>query len=126
MSYQLKISRRSLKAARFISRLQSAFQKAVTESGKTQQQIAVELGVDRSVVNRRLKGSANLTARSMSDFAYVLGKDIEIKLVDPFAPKGSNWVVTAGASEAHEGRTTSSAKVGTIGASPAEFEGAEA
>lgn len=126
MSYQLKLNRRSLKSARFISGLHSAIQKALVDSGKTQQQIAQELGVDRSVVNRRLKGNANLTARSISDFAFVLGKDVEIKFVDPAAPKGSNRIVTAGATgsvgfEAFHGRP-----VNVGGAALAEIESAEA
>lgn len=124
MSYQLKLSRRSLKSARFISKLHSVIQKALVESGKTQQQVAQELGVDRSVVNRRLKANANLTARSISDFAYVLGKDIEVRLVDPVAPKGSNWVVTAGARTAKV--QAPGVAVGAAAALPVEFEGAEA
>jgi hypothetical protein len=126
MSYQLKVSRRSLKAARLISRLQSAFQKALVESGKTQQQVALELGVDRSVVNRRLKSSANLTARSMSDFAYVLGKDIEIKLIDPHTPKGSNWVVTAGSRKTHNIQSVGGDAAGVAAPVSVEIESAEA
>jgi transcriptional regulator with XRE-family HTH domain len=82
MSYQINIDPKSRKAARFISRIQKAIQKALYESGKTQQEVAVILGVDRSVVNRRLKGSANLTARSMAEFAYAFNKDIHIEFVD--------------------------------------------
>lgn len=126
MSYQLKVSRRSLKAARLISRLQSAFQKALVESGKTQQQVALELGVDRSVVNRRLKSSANLTARSMSDFAYVLGKDIEIKLIDPHTPKGSNWIVTAGSRKIHNIQSVAGDAAGVATPASVEIESAEA
>lgn len=125
MSYQLKLSRKSLKSARFISRLHSTIQKALVESGKTQQQVAQELGVDRSVVNRRLKGNANLTARSISDFAYVLGKDIEVRFVDPVAPKGSNWVVTAGTRSAKL-QAPGIAATGAAAALPVEFESAEA
>lgn len=126
MSYQLKLSRRSLKSARFISRLHSAIQKALIESGKTQQQVAQELGVDRSVVNRRLKSNANLTARSMSDFAYVLGKDIEIRLVDPVPPKGSNWAVTAGTRKSTEVQASGATVVGASAALPVEIESVEA
>jgi transcriptional regulator with XRE-family HTH domain len=81
MSYQLKINKRSLKAAKFISRIQRMLQQALIESGMTQQQVAEKLGVDRSVVNRRLKGKSNLTARSIADFAFVFDKNIEICLV---------------------------------------------
>jgi transcriptional regulator with XRE-family HTH domain len=79
MSYRLKIDRRSLKAARFISKLQDEIQRALIESGMTQQEVAERLGVDRSVINRRLKGKANLTARSISDFAYALDQDVKME-----------------------------------------------
>jgi transcriptional regulator with XRE-family HTH domain len=125
MSYQLKLSRRSLKSARFISKLHSAIQNALVESGKTQQQVAQELGVDRSVVNRRLKGNANLTARSIADFAYVLGKEIEVRFVDPVAAKGLNWVVTA-STKTTKVQPPGFAVVGTATALPVEFESAEA
>ncbi|WP_299984911.1 helix-turn-helix transcriptional regulator [uncultured Ruegeria sp.] len=91
MSYQPKIDPKSRKAARFISQLQKKVQKALIDSGKTQQQVADILGVDRSVVNRRLKGHANLTARSIAEFAYAFGKDIEIDFVEKNAREaGSN------------------------------------
>ena len=95
MSYQLRIDKRSLKAAKFISRLQSAIQTALIESGLTQQEVAEKLGVDRSVVNRRLKGKANLTARSIADFAYALERDIRVDFVDPVRIEVTNWIATA-------------------------------
>lgn len=51
-------------------------------TGKTQQEVADILQVDRSVVNRRLTGTANLTARSIAELAYALEKDIYVELVD--------------------------------------------
>ncbi len=82
-----------MKTARFVSRLQRSIQNALQLSGMTQQQVAEKLGVDRSVINRRLKGKANLTARSIAEFAYALDKDIIIELVDQHKPKiGSNWI----------------------------------
>lgn len=82
MSYRLKVDPKSRKAARFISRLQKAIQSALIASGKTQQEIATILEVDRSVINRRLKGNSNLTARSIAELAYALDKQIEFRLVD--------------------------------------------
>ncbi|WP_146005672.1 helix-turn-helix domain-containing protein [Roseovarius mucosus] len=82
MSYQIKIDPKSRKAARFISLLQKKVQKAFVATGKTQQEVATILGVDRSVINRRLTGSANLTARSIAEFAYAFDKDIYIEFVD--------------------------------------------
>lgn len=82
MSYQLKIDPKSRRAARFISQLQKKIHSVLVESGKTQQQVAEILGVDRSVVNRRLKGNANLTARSIAEFAYAFDKKIILEFGD--------------------------------------------
>jgi transcriptional regulator with XRE-family HTH domain len=90
MSYQIKVDAKSRKAARFISRLQKVIQKTLIESGKTQQEVAMLLDVDRSVVNRRLKGNANLTARSIAEFAYAFDKEIVFDLVDRNLAEHSN------------------------------------
>ncbi len=82
MSYQMKLDPKSRKAARLISQLQKKIQKAFVSTGKTQQEIATILGVDRSVINRRLTGSANLTVRSIAELAYAFDKDIKIEFVD--------------------------------------------
>jgi transcriptional regulator with XRE-family HTH domain len=98
MSYRLKIDPKSRKAARFISRLQKAIQKALIDSGKSQQDVATILGVDRSVINRRLSGKANLTARSIAEFAYALDKDIEFSFVDKSTIRHSNSANATGIS----------------------------
>lgn len=90
MSYRMQVDPKSRKAARFISRLQRTIQRSLIASGMTQQQVADALNVNRSVINKRLKGNANLTARSIAEFAYVFDKDIEIKFVDRAAPERSN------------------------------------
>ena len=94
MSYRPKIDPKSRKAARFISHLQRKIQKALVESGKTQQEVATILGVDRSVVNKRLKGSANLTARSIAEFAYALDREIEFDLVEQSRSTGNNLLTS--------------------------------
>lgn len=96
MSYQLRIDPKSRKTARFISQLQSKIQNALVASGKTQQEVADILGVDRSVVNRRLKGKANLTARSIAEFAYAFDKDIVINYVDKVQTDRVNWIAATG------------------------------
>lgn len=113
MSYQIKIDPKSLNAARFISRLQKAIQKALVDSGKTQQEVAEILDVDRSVVNRRLKGMANITARSIADFAYAFDKDVFIKFVDQVQADRSNWGATTDSVVEIQPRSKSASK-GTI------------
>lgn len=82
MSYRIKLDPKSRKAARFISQLQKKLQKAFISSGKTQQEVATALGIDRSVINRRLSGSANLTARSIAELAHAINKEVQIEFVD--------------------------------------------
>ena len=92
MSYQIKLDPKSRKAARFIAQLQKKIQRAFLATGKTQQEVATSLGVDRSVINRRLTGSANLTARTIAEFAFAFDKDVYIEFVDKprtFKPNAS-------------------------------------
>lgn len=96
MSYQMRLDPKSRKSAKFISSLQKKIQIALVESGKTQQEIASILEVDRSVVNRRLKGSANLTARSIAEFAFAFGKDVKIEFVDKDTSILTNSVQSCG------------------------------
>lgn len=90
MSYRLKLDGKSRKAAKFISHLQKKIQSELVASGMTQQEVAEKLGVDRSVINRRLKGSANLTARSIAEFAEAFEKDLEVNFVTRAKGYGSN------------------------------------
>lgn len=81
MSYQMRTDERSRKAGRFVSRVHKAIQKAVVRSGLKQNDIATKLGLDRSIVNRRILGQSNLTLRTIADFAWALDHDIEFDLV---------------------------------------------
>lgn len=76
MSYKMKISPKSRKSARIISMFQKIIQDEYSKSGLTQQEIADKLDVDKSVINRRLKGSANLTVRSIAELSFVFNKEI--------------------------------------------------
>lgn len=91
MSYQLKIDRKSQKVAKFISQLQRKIQAELIASGMTQQEVAELLGVGRSVINRRLKGGANLTARSIAEFAYAFDKEINLDFVEKDRKGGQNY-----------------------------------
>lgn len=81
MSYQMRNDERSRKAGRFIARVHKAIQNAVTRSGFKQNDIAIKLELDRSIVNRRILGQTNLTLRSIADFAWALDHDIIFDLV---------------------------------------------
>ncbi|MBV1927075.1 MAG: helix-turn-helix transcriptional regulator [Rhodobacteraceae bacterium] len=113
MSYRIKIDPKSRKAARFISQLQIKIQKALASSGKTQQEVAEILGVDRSVISRRLQGSANLTARSMAEFAYAFDKDLVVEFVDKAQTDRVNWT-TASDNDIHIPKRDTVSPSGTI------------
>jgi len=91
MSYRMKIDRKSLNSARFISMLQRKIQDALIASRMTQQQVAEKLEVDRSVINRRLSGKANLTARSIAEFAYAFDKVVTVEFKDKIDNTNKNW-----------------------------------
>jgi transcriptional regulator with XRE-family HTH domain len=76
----MRTDSRSRKTGRFVSKVQKELQKAVVRSGLRQQQIAEKLGVDRSIVNRRLTGGTNLTLRSIADLAWALDEDIVFEI----------------------------------------------
>lgn len=78
----MKIDRKSRKAARAISSVQKQIQQALIESGKSQQEIADILGVNRSVVNRCLRNGSNLTIRTISDLAFAMNKDLQVSLIE--------------------------------------------
>lgn len=77
MSYELKIDPRKRAASRFIGKVRKALVTAAIEeksaSGINQQKLAAALGVNRSVINRMLKGESNLTLRSVGELAWALG-----------------------------------------------------
>lgn len=124
MSYRLKIDPKSRKAAKFISQLQKKIQTELIASGMTQQQVADVLGVDRSVVNRRLKGGANLTARTIAEFAYVFDKEVSIDFVSPGQPDRANGqIVTSNVVNLQE-YSPSSSTVSVAPLSQPKIEGA--
>jgi hypothetical protein len=90
MSYQMRNDPRARKAGRFIHRVQKEIQKAFVASGLKQQEIAEKLGVNRSVVNKRLLGEANLTLRTIADLAWAVDADIMFTLVPKRSEPGRN------------------------------------
>lgn len=77
MSYELKIDPKRRAAGRFIGTVRKALINAALEEkqqhGLTQQRVAECLGVNRSVINRMLRGEVNLTLRSVAELAWAMG-----------------------------------------------------
>lgn len=90
-SFQTTISPSKRAAARFIGRVRRALQVALMEEfkkrGLTQSDIARELGVHRSVINRELRGEKDITLGRVGELARVLGRRAEFSL--PPIPEAS-------------------------------------
>ena len=115
MSYELKIDRKARTVGRYLGMVHRALVEAAIEEKKkhklSQRQLADRLGINVSVVNRVLRGDANLTSRTLAEFAWALGRTPEFRLVAPTKQKvGCNHLgdaqIAGGASIT---RTTSNA-----------------
>jgi transcriptional regulator with XRE-family HTH domain len=85
-SYQMRLTDRERKVGRAVYRTQRqiirALAKAKDKKGLTQQALAEKLGVDRSVINRRVTGRANLTLRTLAELAWALGCELDVQFVE--------------------------------------------
>ena len=84
-SYVFDIGEKARKVSRFIGTVRSELQYALSKEKAarkkfTQQDIATLLGVNRSVINRQLIGTENMTLRRVAELAWALGWDIEFRL----------------------------------------------
>lgn len=90
-SFQISISPSRRVAARYISHVRRAIQKAYAEehqsSGLTQSDIARSIGVHRSVINRELRGQKDITHGRVAEFAYALGREpfFELRILEEHA-----------------------------------------
>lgn len=93
-SFQISISPTKVAAARFIGDvrrgLQRAYASAKNSNGMTQSDIARELGVHRSVVNRELTGLKDMTLGRVAELAHILGRKAVITFPERKAAAGQN------------------------------------
>lgn len=77
MPYELKLSDKERSGSRLIAQVRKLLTVAALEQkydgGISQQYIATQLGVNRSVINRLLRGTTNLTLRTVGELAWALG-----------------------------------------------------
>lgn len=93
-SFQISLSPTKRAAGRFVGKVRRALQQAFAEEnrerGLTQSQIARELGVHRSVINRELRGDKDITLGRVGELARILGRRIEFSLPKLEESKGNH------------------------------------
>jgi transcriptional regulator with XRE-family HTH domain len=86
-SFVFDIGERSRRVSRVLGKLRSDLQEAFVYEKKvrkiTQQKIAENLNVNRSVVNRQLIGKENLTVKSAVELAWAMGWEAKIEIFKP-------------------------------------------
>jgi transcriptional regulator with XRE-family HTH domain len=66
-----------------IAAIETGLRDAFTKRGETQTSLAAKLGVNKSVIHRRLTGRNNLTIETIADLVWALGYCIQIRIFDP-------------------------------------------
>jgi plasmid maintenance system antidote protein VapI len=93
-SFQISISPSRRAAARFITGVRRAIQKALVEekrkTGLRQTDIARSVGVHRSVINREIRGYKDLTLGRVAELAHALGRVPSFELLEENMPDGAN------------------------------------
>lgn len=93
-SFQIAISPNRRAAARFVSLVRRSLQKALVEeqkkSGLSQSDIARAIGVNRSVINRELKGVKDITIGRVAELAWALGRKPTFGLEEQITIVGQN------------------------------------
>jgi transcriptional regulator with XRE-family HTH domain len=97
MSYELRINEKQRAGSRFIAKVSKALTIAALDArekdGVTQQSITQKLGMkNRSVINRWLRGGANLTLRTVAEIAWALGLEIVFELRRKGSPRAKSNV----------------------------------
>ena len=87
ISYLFDIGNRARTIGRFVGSVREGLQYALFTEKKrsklTQQHIAHLIGVNRSVINRQIMGTENLTVKRVAELAWAIGWDVDIIFHDP-------------------------------------------
>lgn len=101
-------------ATRFIGSVRRKLQKALADNPEmTQSQIAEALGIDRSVITRQLRGTADLSVGRVAEIACVLGYEPDFNLVRIKATPGQNAPAPSPGLLAYQVSSTSVSKAST-------------
>lgn len=93
-SFQITVTPNRRVAARFVNDVRRTIQRKLVEraaeSGLRQSHIARALGVHRSVINKELRGTKDMTLGRVAEFAWALGLEPRFDLVEPAVAAGAN------------------------------------
>jgi DNA-binding transcriptional regulator LsrR (DeoR family) len=93
-SFQTAVSPSQRAGARFIGLVRRTLQKALLEEAKrhnlTQAEVARRIGIDRSIVNRELRGVENLTIRRVGELVWAMNRVPEFRALERVLSAGSN------------------------------------
>ena len=87
MSFQISLTPTRRAAAYFIGEVRDKLVEALVDrnraNGLTQSDVAREIGVHRSVINKELRGRKDITLGRVAELAEAMGFLIDFKLVEP-------------------------------------------
>jgi Transcriptional regulator, contains sigma factor-related N-terminal domain len=93
-SFRISITPSRRIATRFIDKVRRALQRAYAEEesarGLTQSEIAKNIGVHRSIINRELRGQKDMTLGRVAELAYAMGREPIFELRYPVVAPGAN------------------------------------
>jgi hypothetical protein len=93
-SFRIAIEPNRRAAARFVGQVRRALQKAFVEEqqarGLTQAEIARELKVHRSVINRELKGFKDMTLGRVGELSWAMGRKASFSADELVQSVGAN------------------------------------
>lgn len=93
-SFQITLSPSKRVSGRFVYAVRRGLQKALAEEGKkrglTQAAIAKAIGVNRSVINRELRGEKDITLGRVAELAWALGRKAVLSFPEQSSAVGQN------------------------------------
>jgi hypothetical protein len=91
MSFQITLTPAKRAAGRYVGLVRRKLQKALADrTDLTQADIARELDVNRSVITRQLRGSADMSLARVAEIATILGYEPDFVLHPIIAQPGQN------------------------------------
>jgi hypothetical protein len=117
-SFQIGVAQHSIDAARFLASVRIALQQQLAEQkecgGMTQAEIARHLGINRSVINRELRGERDLSLLRVGEIASLLGKEPVLEFRDVAYGVGQNISVTDNIASVSTSVSTGTASSGAV------------